>query len=70
MLVQLSDAYFELARTQSAELNQYLSQTEPLTVKIEDKVYRVEPSKSDPAPMRLSPRRACGETLAGPTNHA
>lgn len=48
VLVQLSDAYFELARTQTAEFNQYLSQAEPVTVKIQNTVYRIEQSKPEP----------------------
>ncbi len=48
-IVQFSDRYFELARTQKAEYNQYLSQTEPVTVKIDGQVYRVEPASQQPA---------------------
>jgi hypothetical protein len=44
----LTDAYFQLARTQKAEFNQYLSQTEPVTVRLDGKVYHV-----DPAPQEL-----------------
>jgi Ca-activated chloride channel family protein len=43
VVTQLTDAYFELARTQKAEFNRYLSQAEPVTVKLDGKVYRVEP---------------------------
>ena len=39
-MTQLTDAYFQLARTQKAEYNQYLSQTEPITVKLDGKVYQ------------------------------
>ena len=34
-IAQFSDEYFRLARTQKAEYNQYLSQEEPVTVKLE-----------------------------------
>ena len=44
MVTQLSDAYFQLARTQKAEYNQYLSQTEPVTVKLDGTVYHVDPA--------------------------
>jgi Ca-activated chloride channel family protein len=46
---QLSDEYFQLARTQKAEYNQYMSQAEPVTVKLDGKVYHVEPAKPEPA---------------------
>jgi Ca-activated chloride channel family protein len=49
VIAQLSDEYFRLARAQKAENNQYLSQTEPLTVKLEGKVYRIDPPKSEPS---------------------
>jgi Ca-activated chloride channel family protein len=48
VVTQLSDEYFQLARTQKAEYNQYMSQAEPVTVKLEGKVYHVEPVKSEP----------------------
>ncbi len=48
VVTQLTDAYFQLARTQKAEFNQYLSQTEPVTVRLDGKVYHV-----DPAPQEL-----------------
>ena len=35
VVTQFTDAYFQLARTQKAEYNQYLSQTEPVTVKLD-----------------------------------
>ena len=47
VLTQLSDDYFSLARTQKAENNQYLSLDEPVTVKLEGKVYRIEPAKKE-----------------------
>jgi Ca-activated chloride channel family protein len=41
---QFSDEFFSLARSQSAELNQYLTFTEPVTLKLAGVVYRVEPA--------------------------
>ncbi|MFI5454147.1 MAG: VIT domain-containing protein [Isosphaerales bacterium] len=49
---QFSDDYFRLARTQKAEYNQYLSLTEPVTVKLDGKVYKIETEKPAPAPAR------------------
>jgi Ca-activated chloride channel family protein len=49
VVTQLTDEYFRLARTQKTEYNQYMSQAEPVTVKLEGKVYHVEPAKSEPA---------------------
>jgi hypothetical protein len=48
VVTQLSDEYFRLARTQKAEYNQYFSQSEPVTVKLEGKVYEIEPLKPEP----------------------
>ncbi|HKI20443.1 MAG TPA: VIT domain-containing protein [Isosphaeraceae bacterium] len=48
-VIQLSDQYFELARSQKAEYNQYLSQAEPVTVKLDGKVYHVDPAPKEPA---------------------
>jgi hypothetical protein len=48
VITQLSDEYFRLARTQKAENNQYLSLNEPVTVKLEGKVYRIDPAKPGP----------------------
>ena len=45
VVTQLTDDYFKLARAQKAEYNQYFSQSEPVTVKLEGKVYHVEPAK-------------------------
>jgi Ca-activated chloride channel homolog len=45
LVTQLTDEYFQLARTQKSEYNQYFSQSEPLTVKLDGKVYHVEPAK-------------------------
>ena len=39
---QFSDEFFELARTQKAEMNQYLTFDEPVTVNLDAKVYRFE----------------------------
>ncbi len=43
---QFSDEFFKLARTQSAEQNQYFTFEEPVTVRIDGKVYRVDPPKA------------------------
>jgi Ca-activated chloride channel family protein len=42
---QFSEPYFALARTQSAEQNQYLTFAETVVVEIEGKVYRIVPPK-------------------------
>jgi Ca-activated chloride channel family protein len=39
---QFSDEFFKLARGQSAELNQYLTFDEPVTVRLGNQVYRIE----------------------------
>ncbi len=44
---QFSDAFFELARSQGAELNQYLAFGEPVTVELGGKVYRIERASHD-----------------------
>jgi Ca-activated chloride channel family protein len=43
VLKQFSDEFFALARNQEAELNQYLTFREPVTVKLDGKVYRFDP---------------------------
>jgi Ca-activated chloride channel homolog len=43
---QFSDAYFELARKQSAEMNQYLTFEDPVTVNLDGKVYRIDLAKN------------------------
>ncbi len=48
-VVQFSDAYFRLARAQKAEYNQYFSQSEPVTVKLDGKVYRIDPAPPEKA---------------------
>jgi Ca-activated chloride channel family protein len=45
---QFSDEFFVLARSQSAELNQYLTFTEPVTIKLAGTVYRIDPAESRP----------------------
>ena len=45
---QFSDAFFALARSQNAELNQYLTFNEPVTVKLDSTVYRIEPAEERP----------------------
>lgn len=42
---QFGAAYFQLAAAQSAEQNQYLALDEPVTVRIADKIYRIDPPK-------------------------
>ena len=42
VIEQFSDLYFELAKKQSAELNQYLSFEEPVTVNLGGTIYRIE----------------------------
>jgi len=49
VVTQFSDEYFRLARTQKAEYNQYLSLTEPVTVKLDGTVYKIETEKQAPA---------------------
>ena len=49
LLSQLSDEYFRLASTQKSENNQYLTLDEPAVVKLDGKVYRVEPVKKEKA---------------------
>jgi hypothetical protein len=49
-LTQLSDEYFRLARIQKAGNNQYLSLDEPVTVKLDGKVYRIDLPKKEAAP--------------------
>ena len=51
VVTQFSDEYFRLARTQKAEYNQYLSLPEPVTVKLDGKVYHIETGKPEPAPL-------------------
>ena len=48
VVTQLTDTYFRLARTQKAEYNQYLSQSEPVTVKLDGTVYHVDPAPPEP----------------------
>ena len=45
VIEQFSEPFFQLARGQSAEFNQYLTFPEPVTVLIAGKVYRIEPPK-------------------------
>ncbi len=46
-IVQFSDAYFRIARSQKAEYNQFFSQSEPVTVKLDGKVYHVDPAPTE-----------------------
>ncbi len=45
---QFSDEFFNLARSQAAEMNQYLTFTEPVTIKLADTVYRIDPAERTP----------------------
>ncbi len=49
-IVQFTDAYFRLARMQEAEENIYLSQDEPILVKLADQVYRIDPAPRNAVP--------------------
>jgi Ca-activated chloride channel family protein len=49
-VVQFTEDYFRLARSQKAEYNQYFSQEEPITVKLEGQVYHIDPAPKDAAP--------------------
>jgi Ca-activated chloride channel family protein len=44
---QFSDEFFNLARSQKSELNQYLTFAEPVTLKLAGVVYRIEPAESN-----------------------
>ena len=46
-VVQFTDAYFQLARSQKAEYNQYFSQDEPVTVKLDGQVYHIDPAPKE-----------------------
>jgi Ca-activated chloride channel homolog len=43
VIAQFSDKFFDLARSQTAEMNQYLTFTEPVTVNLDGRVYRFDP---------------------------
>jgi Ca-activated chloride channel family protein len=49
VMVQFSEAYFSLARSQTADNNQYLGLPEAVTVRLADKVYKIEPEALPPA---------------------
>jgi Ca-activated chloride channel homolog len=42
---QFSDEFFRIARTQSAEMNQYMAMDEPVTVNLGGQVYKFDPPK-------------------------
>lgn len=44
---QFSDAYFDLARGQTAELNQYLTFEEPVTINLGGQTYKIQRPKSN-----------------------
>ena len=48
LIRQFSDDFFNLARSQSADLNQYLTFTEPVTIKLAGIVYRIDPVEGTP----------------------
>ena len=58
---QFSDEFFSLARAQSAELNQYLTFSEPVTIKLAGIVYQIDPAGAG-RPVSWAPTRAhrCG----------
>lgn len=45
---RFSDEFFDLARSQSADWNQYLTFDEPVTVKLRGQVYRIEAAEERP----------------------
>jgi Ca-activated chloride channel family protein len=46
---QFSDEFFKIAESQKTEFNQYLTFREPVTVKLDGKVYRFDPDKDSAA---------------------
>jgi Ca-activated chloride channel homolog len=48
LIRQFSNDFFNLARSQSADLNQYLTFTEPVTIKLAGTVYRFDPAEGTP----------------------
>jgi len=48
VIKQFSDDFFKLARAQKAELNQYLTFEQPVTVDLDGVVYRIEPVTATP----------------------
>jgi Ca-activated chloride channel family protein len=48
VIKQFSDAFFQLARAQKTELNQYLTFDQPVTCELDGTVYRIEPVPSTP----------------------
>ena len=48
LIRQFSDEFFRLARSQSAEWNQYLTFSEPVTLRLAEGVYRIDPAESKP----------------------
>jgi Ca-activated chloride channel homolog len=43
---QFSDEFFRIARSQSAEMNQYMAMDEPVTVNLGGQVYKFDPPKA------------------------
>jgi Ca-activated chloride channel family protein len=48
VIKQFSDDFFQLARAQKTELNQYLTFDQPVTVELDGAVYRIEPAPAAP----------------------
>ncbi len=48
VIKQFSDDFFQLARAQKTELNQYLTFYQPVTVELDGAVYRIEPATATP----------------------
>ncbi|QDV37211.1 VIT domain-containing protein [Tautonia plasticadhaerens] len=49
-VVQFTDPYFALARSQPSAANQYLAFRQPVVVKLGETVYRIEPAPKDTGP--------------------
>ncbi len=45
VIEQFGDEFFRLASKQSAEQNQYFAFDEPVTVRLADRIYRIDPPK-------------------------
>ena len=63
LIRQFSDEFFKLARSQSAELNQYLTFTEPVTLNLAGTVYRIEPADGKPVDFAIQSRAASSTTV-------
>ncbi len=47
LVEQFSEEFFRIARSQSAEMNQYLGFDEPVTVNLQGQVYRIDPPRAE-----------------------